>query len=150
MTTLTPQGFTLKNVDLLFGADVDNYGAHASTVRFDPSSSQVTFNGMAPGGQLTDTTEPTWTVTVAYVQDWDSPKSLSRFLYQKAGEQLTVKFKPKAGVGEPSFTATVTIAHGPIGGDSGAFPVGSVTMGCTKPVLDSDDAPGTVEPAYPA
>lgn len=145
MSTLTPAGVVLKDVDLIFDADPDNYGAHADVVRFDPSTSQVTFPGMAPVGMLTDQSEATWTLTLNFVQDWTSAKSLSRYLYEHAGEAVTVKFKPRAGTGAPSFSSTVTLAHGPIGGNSQQFAAGGVTMGCTRPVLDSDDNPVTPE-----
>jgi hypothetical protein len=150
MSRIVPTAaFVLRDVELEFEG-VDDYAPAASSVTFTPTSSTVTFAGLAPEGQLTDTTEPSWALALVHVQDWESSKSLSRYLYANAGKKVAVKFKPRAGAGLPAFNSTVTLAAGAIGGASAAFPTSTVTMGCTRPELDSDDSPATVEPDYPA
>ncbi len=143
---LTPAPIVLKDCDLEF--ELDNYAAHASSIIFTPTASVQTFQGMSPVGQFTDSSEPTWTLNVTFVQDWGSPKSLSKYLYANAGKSTACKFKPKVGTGLPAFNSTVTLAHGAIGGPGGQYPTSTVSMGCTKPILDSDDSPATPEPEY--
>lgn len=146
---------TIDNSKVIILRDVDleiegnNFKKFVNRVVFTPSSETVSFTPMAPDSSQSAQTEPTWTVELQYVQDWEEPLSLSQLLYKKAGDKEVVRFKPRAGAGLPVFVSDVTLAHGAIGGDGGAYPVTTVSMGCTKPVIDTDDAPGTVEPDYP-
>lgn len=133
MPTLEVQPLVLKDVELILDTAGNDYRKHASGVTFNASSSQTTWTGLG-GNTHTDSQTPTWTVTIDYVQDWDSPDSLSRFLYEHEGEEIPVTFRPKSGVG-PSFTSNVTIIPGSIGGQVNAYATTSATLGCDRPVL---------------
>lgn len=128
MALVAVNPIVLKDVELLFGA-TDDYAAHVSQVEFTPSASQVTWKGLSPEANFTDTATATWTCTLAYAQDW-SEDGLSRFLFEHEGESQPVTFRPVKG-GGPSFTATLVITPGAIGGTVDAYAAATVTLGVT-------------------
>lgn len=133
MATIAVNPFVLKDVLLTIAAD--NYEAHVSQVQFDPSSSLQTWQGLAPGATFTDASLATWVAVLAYAQDWETPNSLSQYLYNHEGESIDVTFKPRSGSG-PSFSATLVITPGSIGGTVNSFATATVTLGCKgKPEL---------------
>ena len=129
MTIIAALPFVLKDVDLKVGAD--NYEAHVSGVSFTPSSSSVTWQGLTPTASFTDAGTATWTATLNYAQDWETPNSLASYLLANAGTAKVVVFKPSKaiGAGHPIFTATLNIVAGPIGGDVNTVQTASVTCG---------------------
>ena len=127
-----PTPLVMKDVTLSLGAD--DYAAHASAVVFTPSSSTVTWQGLSPEASFTDVTSATWTCALTYAQDWTAANSLARYLFDNEGDSVAVTFRPRNGIG-PSFTATVTITPGAIGGTVGAVSEATVTLGCDRPVL---------------
>jgi hypothetical protein len=148
MTVLPVQPLVLKDVELLLGSGTpDDFRKHVSGVTYTPSSAQQTWTGLGKNTH-TDAAIPTWTVQLDYVQDWTSTNSLSSYLFTHEGEQLTAKFTPTSGSG-PSFTSTVTIVPGAIGGQVNAFATTSVTLGSDRPVkvppvaADEEDVPST-------
>ncbi len=123
----------LKDLDLIFDV-VDDFAAHVDSVTFTPSAQTITWTG-GDSNTFTDVSTATWTCALQYQQDWTSADSLSQFLYEREGEQIPCNFRPTSGVG-PSFTATLIITPGAIGGAINAYAAASVTLGCTgKPVL---------------
>lgn len=130
MATIAHAPFVLRNVALTIG--LDEYNLHTSQVEFTPTSAAVTWTGLG-GNTYSSTGTATWTVTMALAQDWTTADSLSRYLMDHEGEEVEITFAPQAG--EASFTSTVTIAPGGIGGTAGAVAVASVTLSCTKPVF---------------
>jgi hypothetical protein len=130
MATVAVNPFVLRDVDLVIGAD--NYEAHTSQVEFTPTTSQVSWTGLA-NNTVTSQTTATWQCTIALAQDWGTPNSLSQYLMDNEGEVVSVTFTPASGQG--SFEADVTITPGAIGGTAGAFAVATVTLGSTKPVF---------------
>lgn len=131
MATIAVQPLVLKDVLLTIGTD--NYEAAASSVVFTPSSSPTTWAGLN-GETHTDTSLATWTCDLTYVQDWETANSLSQYLLTNEGDSVSVTFKPKSGSG-PSFTATVSITPGAVGGTVNSFAETSVSLGSTKPTL---------------
>src|SRR5665647_1996271 len=123
--------FVLKDVTLTLG--VDSYEKHVSEVKFTPTASALTWIGLG-GNTVSDVATATWTATLGYAQDWETVDSLSQYLLANEGESVEASFKPKSGSG-PSFTATLTITPGAIGGPVNAYATTSVTLGSTKPVL---------------
>ena len=121
----------LKDVTLTLGTDT--YEKHVSEVRFTPSASTISWTGLG-GNTVTDVSTATWTATLGYVQDWETVDSLSQYLLANEGESVAATFKPKSGSG-PSFTATLTVTPGAIGGAVNAYATTQVTLGSTKPVL---------------
>lgn len=133
MATIAVKPFVLK--DVLFTVDADNYEAHVSQVQFDPSSSVQTWQGLTPDASFTDVTTATWLAALAFAQDWETPDSLSIYLYEHEGEEVPVTFKPRSGVG-PSFSVTLVISPGSIGGTVNSFATATVSLGCKgKPQL---------------
>ncbi len=131
MANISVTPLVLKNIELTVGAD--DYKTSVSSVRFEPSASQVSWTGLG-GNTHTDVSTATWTVTLEFAQDWDTTNSLSRYLFAQEGTTKAIKFRPKNGVG-PSFTANVAISPGAIGGAVNAYATASVTLGSDKPVL---------------
>jgi hypothetical protein len=129
MATIAHSPFVLRDVDLLIGSD--DYKLHTSQVEFTPATSPVTWTGLG-NNSFSATPTATWTVTMALAQDWTTENSLSRFLLENEGDEVEIEFAPQSG--GPSFTSTVTITPGGIGGTAGAVAVSSVTMSCSKPV----------------
>lgn len=127
MSKIAIKPFVLK--DVLLTIDEDDYEFHVSQVQFDPSSSIQTWQGLTPASVHTDSTIATWTGTLAYAQDWETPSSLSRYLYDNEGEEKEVVFKPISGSG-PSFGVTIIITPGAIGGTVNQYATASVTVGC--------------------
>ncbi|MHC9045819.1 hypothetical protein ACYX8G_14630 [Microbacterium saperdae] len=133
MTTIAVSPFVLK--DALFQVAADNYEAHVSQVQFDPSTSIQVWQGLTPAATFTDSSIATWQATLAYAQDWETPNSLSRYLYDNEGKTITAVFKPRAGSG-PSFTVQLVITPGAIGGTVNAFTTATVTLGIKgRPVI---------------
>ncbi len=132
MATITIDPIILNDVTLTVGTD--DYQAHVSQVEFTPSSSTVTWKGLTPSSVHSFGTTATWTCTLAYAQDWTTANSLSQYLFANEGESVEMTFEPKAG--GPSFTATVIITPGAIGGSVDSVAVATVTLGVSgKPAL---------------
>lgn len=131
MATIAVHPLVLKDVLLTVGTD--NYEAHVSSVTFTPSASTVTWKGLTPTSVHTAGTTATWTVDLTYVQDWDTPNSLSAYLFDNEGEEVTVTFEPVNG--GDSFGATIIAAPGAIGGAVDTFGETTVSLGVKgKPV----------------
>lgn len=131
MATIAVAPLVMKDVTLTIGTD--DYKKHVDQVTFTPSAQTQTWTGLG-GNSHTDVGTATWSCVLNYVQDWETTDSLSQYLLENEGESVSVTFKPKSGSG-PSFTATVTITPGAIGGSVNAYATTSVTLGSTKPVL---------------
>ncbi|SDT69465.1 hypothetical protein [Jiangella sp. DSM 45060] len=140
MATIAVAPFVLK--DVLFTVETDNYEAHVSAVTFTPANSAQEWRGLTPTAVFTDPGSETWTVTMEIAQDWETPDSLARYLYQNAGSTVEVTFKPKSGSG-PTFEANVTLVSPAIGGTGNAYATASVACGVQgRPVLvDPSPAP---------
>src|SRR5665647_1788177 len=131
MVQIAVAPLVLKDVTLTLGTD--SYEKHVNEVRFTPSASTISWTGLG-GNTVSDVATATWTATLGYVQDWETVDSLGQYLLTNEGESVEASFKPKSGSG-PSFTATLAITPGAIGGAVNAYATTSVTLGSTKPVL---------------
>lgn len=133
MATIDINPLILKDVELLLGTD--DYRKHVDQVTLTPASSQVSWTGLG-NNTHTDVSTATWTCVLNYAQDWETPDSLSRFLYEHEGETIEgATFRPRSGVG-PSFLVDLVITPGAIGGTVNAYSTSSVTLGCNgKPQL---------------
>lgn len=136
MASIAVAPIVLKDVALVVGTD--NYEAHVSEVVFEPSTSIQTWQGLTPASAFTDATQATWTCKLTFAQDWVTANSLSKYLFDNEGTTKAVKFKPKkpATGTAPTWSATVVIVPGSIGGTVNAFAVATVTLGVQgKPSL---------------
>lgn len=125
MAQITVSPFVLKDCTVVIGEDL--YEAHVSQVEFTPSAATQTWQGLTPASTHTDMSTATWAATLAYAQDWETPNSLARYLFEHEGEIVPFTFHPKAG--GPSFAADLVITPGAIGGTVNSFATASVTLG---------------------
>ena len=126
MAVITANPVYLKDTSFLVAAD--NYESALSSATFTPTSSTATWQGLTPSSSFTFASTATWTVTLEYAQDWATTNSLSRYLYENEGKEVVVKFAPTKGAVVPTFTATVIITPGAIGGAVNAVATASVTL----------------------
>ena len=132
MVAVAVAPLVLKDTLLTIGAN--DFQKHVDQVIFTPSASQISWTGLG-GNTHTDVSTATWALTLKYAQDWETANSLSQYLFANEGLSVAMTFKPKAA-GAKSFTATVLITPGAIGGDVNAYATATVTLGVTgKPVL---------------
>lgn len=132
MVDIAVKPIVLKDCTLTIAAD--SYEAHVSQVTMTPTSQTQTWQGLTPDATFTDVSTATWAVALAYAQDWVTPAALSRYLHEHEGEAVTMVFEPKAG--GPSFTVTVIITPGAIGGTVNQFATATVTLPAQgKPAL---------------
>jgi len=137
MAQIGVQPRVLKNYLLTFGTD--QYEKHVNSVTLTPSASVQTWKGGTPDDVYTDATNATWTLDLAYAQDWATPNSLSRYLFEHEGETVAMSFEPIAE--GPSFTANVIVTPGAVGGAIDAFATATVSLGVQgKPVFDDPAA----------
>jgi hypothetical protein len=132
MADIAVQPIVMKNVTL--NIPTDNYAAHVSGVTFTPTTSPVTWTGLALN-TFSDTAAATWVVGLDFAQDWKTPNSLSIYLFNNEGATVTMEFHPEADAG-PSFTCPVVIVPGAIGGPVNAVATATVSLPCKeKPTL---------------
>lgn len=127
MSVIDVKPIVLKDVALK--VDADNYEAHVSSVTLTPTVQTKTWKGMTPTATFSDSTAPTWVAALEYAQDWETPDSLARYLFEHQGETVSTLFQPKKGTGLPAFTVDLVITPGPIGGTVDDFATGSVNLG---------------------
>lgn len=114
-------------------ATSSDFEKHVSQVQFTPSSSVVTWKGLAPDASFSAGTTATWSCQLAYAQDWETTNSLSRFLYDHEGEEVDCVFEPVSG--GMGWQAKLIITPGAIGGTVDAVATATVTLGVIgKPV----------------
>lgn len=134
MVAIAVNPFILR--DCTFTVATSDYVAHVSTVEFVPSSSTVNWKGLTPAAVYAFGTSATWACNLSFAQDWSTPNSLSRYLYDNEGEEIVVVFEPVAG--GTSITATLLIAPGSIGGAIDSVAVSTVTLGVKgKPAIEA-------------
>jgi hypothetical protein len=135
MANITVNPLYLKDTTFLVAAD--NYEAALSSVSFTPASSTATWQGLTPAASFTFATTATWTCTLEYAQDWGTTNSLSQYLFANEGKEVVVKFAPQKGTTTaPTFTATVIITPGSVGGAVNSVATASVTLAVKgKPTL---------------
>lgn len=131
MAQIAVAPLVLKDVTLTLGTDT--YEKHVDSVAFTPSASTLTWTGL-DGTTHSDVGQATWVSDLSYAQDWDTANSLSQYLLANEGDTVAATLKPRSGSG-PSFTSTLTITPGAIGGGVGAYATAKVSLPCTKPVL---------------
>jgi len=90
-----------------------------------PDTAIVQEKTLDPGYVLSDADDATWTFVVRGPQVIEG---LSEYLTEHAGEKVEVVFTPKRGVGNPTYTFTVTLMAVPIGGERGSFNTFEVSL----------------------
>lgn len=124
MAQIAVQPIYLKDVVLsVAGSDFEK---HVSSVVFTPSVSSATWKGLEPTAVFTNVGASTWTVDLAYAQDWDTTGSLSAYLFANEGAEVTLNFEPVAG--GSSWSADVIITPGQVGGAVDSFAEANVSL----------------------
>jgi len=130
--------------DSVFAVAADQYQAHVSTVEFVPAAGTVNWKGLTPTAVFTGVTSATWTCNLSFAQDWSTTNSLSKYLFDNEGKTVVVKFLPQTVTTgtTPTWTATVYVTPGSIGGAVDSVAVASVTLAVVgKPVLTTAAVP---------
>lgn len=132
MGTVIPVPLYMSNATLKIGAD--NYEAAVNSVTVTPNTSTAVFKGLTPTAIYKASDAPDWTAEVQFVQDWETPGSLSNYLLAHAGETVAAEFVPD--VGGASVDLSIVLAPPSIGGAVGAFSTTTVQMGVNgQPVV---------------
>lgn len=125
MTQIAVAPLFLKDVTLSVGTD--SYEKAVSSVTLTPSVTTATFKGLNPEAVFTEVGTPTWAADIAYAQDWTTVNSLSAYLFAHQGETVVMNFSPRNGSG-PSFTVSVVIVSGAVGGAVDSFATTTVSL----------------------
>lgn len=125
MAQINVQPLYLK--DVILTVDGDTYEKHVSGVTITPSVATATFKGLEPTATYSQASTATWTVDLTYVQDWETADSLSAYLFNNAGSEITMSFKPESGTGG-TFSATVIVVPGSVGGTVDAYATSTVSL----------------------
>jgi hypothetical protein len=142
MAVVATTPIVLKDARFIVAAD--SYESAVSGVTFTPSASTVTWKGLTPSSVFTGATTATWACEIAYAQDWANTSSLANYLLANEGKTIVAKFIPQtaASGSVPTFTASIIITPGAIGGTVDAVAVATVTLGVIgRPVLSVAAAP---------
>jgi hypothetical protein len=136
MTQIGVQPFTLTDVKLK--VDADNYEQHVSQVEFQPQGGVTTWKGLTPESAFSFAQTPTWQLVLAVAQDWKTPGSLSRYLFDNQGKTVDATFTPVAG--GPDIDASIILTAPSIGGAVDAVAASTVTLGVVgKPTISGGD-----------
>lgn len=133
MPTINVNPLILRDVIMTIAGN--DYQAACSEVTITPSVSPLVWKGLARNVHQS-VPDATWAAAITFAQDWDTTGALSAYLMDNEGTAVSVTFKPRAG-GGASFTTTLTITPGAIGGKVDTYGETSVTLPATKPVRSS-------------
>lgn len=125
MAQINVQPLYLKDVVLSIGT-AGEFEKHVSGVVFTPSVATATFKGLDSAAVFTQASNASWTVDLSYVQDWDSATSLSGYLFNNAGTEVSITFTPASGSG--SWEAVCIIVPGAVGGQVDSYATSTVSL----------------------
>lgn len=125
MATIAVQPIYLKDVLLTVGTD--GYAKHVSGVTFTPSVATATWKGLEPSAVFTNVGASTWMVQLDYAQDWNTADSLSAYLFENEGAEVTLTFQPVDG-SSGTWAADVIIVPGAVGGAVDSYAVATVSL----------------------
>lgn len=107
----------------------DEYTAHLNQAEFQPTAPTSSWTDL--DGKVTQFGgESSWVLALAGAQDWETVNSLSQFLLEHDGEQITVSIDLPGG---KTATGTVTAAAVTIGGQINQPMAFSKTMPAAGP-----------------
>lgn len=130
MAEIDVQPFIMKNAIVTLGSPGDDFAAACSTVALTPSSGTTPFTGLKKAATFTFPNATTWSLDLTYAQDWHSETSLSRWLYDHAGETVPFSIDPDdLGDGHTSWAGDCSIVEGAVGGDVDSVATATVSLG---------------------
>lgn len=132
MAEIAVQPIVLKDMVLSLGTD--DYAAAVSSATLTPAGGTTTWKGLKQEASFTFPQSSTWTLDLEYAQDWADATSLSRYLFDNAGETVAAILEPASGVGT-RWTFDVIIVEGAVGGAVDTVGTASVSLGVSgRPV----------------
>jgi hypothetical protein len=152
MAEIDVRPFIMRNAIIQLGTD--DFAAAVSTATIAPASGTSDFKGLKPAAVFTFPQATTYTLDLTYAQDWSVDTGLSWYLWTHKGETVPFTLNPDdttgmtPAVGSTSWTGTVALAPGGVGGDVDTVATSSVSLGIvgepvpthTAPVLADADA----------
>lgn len=132
MAVIEVRPFIMRNAIVSF--DDDDFAKAVSTATLTPSAGTTDFKGLKPDAVFTFPQATTWTLELTAAQDWSAENSLSRYLFDHAGETVSFTLNPddttgQTGVGATTWSGTVAIAPGAVGGDVDSVATMTVSLG---------------------
>lgn len=124
MAQIAVQPIFLK--DCLLSVAGSDFEKAVSSVQFTPSVTTATFKGLEPTATFTNVGSSTWMVDISYAQDWSTAGSLSEYLFDNEGAEVTLTFEPVNG--GAAWSADVIIVPGAVGGAVDSFAVATVSL----------------------
>lgn len=112
----------MKNVT--FKVASTDYSTQLSSVALTPNATTATWAGFN-GATQKNTAAADWQADLTFGQDW-STGGFSKYLFDNEGKSVVATFAPVAG--GPTFTATVTLTPGSVGGGVNAYAESSVSL----------------------
>jgi hypothetical protein len=144
MADIFPAPFIMRNAVVTLGSPGDDYAAACSSAALTPAPGTADFKGLKTAAVFVFPTATTWTLDLAYGQDWSVEVSLSRWLFDHIGETVPFVMNPNDTgnvQGETSWSGTVAITAGAIGGDVDAVAVANVSLGVVGAPVPTYAAP---------
>lgn len=121
----------LKTGTLTLGGE--SFAGQARSVKITPpkaskaSATEEVLDGTVLSADTSDA-DP-WTLTITAIQDFDNPTGLLKYLYDNEGDIVAYSWKPNATA--PTFSGSVQVVAGEIGGDVATRLTSSIEMNCT-------------------
>jgi hypothetical protein len=112
----------MKNVT--FKVAATDYATQLSSVALTPASATATWAGFN-GATQKNTSAADWQADITFGQDW-SASGFSKYLFDNEGKSVVATFAPVSG--GPTFTATVTLTPGSVGGAVNAYAESTVSL----------------------
>jgi hypothetical protein len=134
MAVLEVRPFIMKNAIVTLGTPGDDFAKAVSSAALTPAPGTADFTGLKPDAVFVFPTATLWTLDLAFAQDWSAETSLSRWLFDHAGEVVPFILNPDdqgvdGEVGQTSWAGEVAITEGAVGGDVNSVAVGTVSLG---------------------
>lgn len=104
-----------------------------SNVNWANPSTAAYWRGGTPDAVRTDVVAGNEVCNITMIQAWDDPDSLCRFMFEHAGEEAVIAYKPHAD-DDFEVGAKITLMRPQIGGPVNAFNEATVACPSTEPV----------------
>jgi len=135
MAVVEVRPFIMRNAIVTFGSPGDDFAKAVSSAVLTPSTGSSEFKGLKPSAVFTFPQATLYALDLSYAQDWSSENSLSRYLWDHKGEQVPFTVNPDdqtgvtPAVGSTSWSGTVALTSGGIGGDVDSVATTTVSLG---------------------